>query len=74
MATFEVFVYNLEYVKYGKLPTVACRNAFNFYATCALLTHPAHHMFVSTDIAPVCSSLSDFKFAYESPNFSTYVV
>ena len=40
------FVYNLKYVKYGKLPTVACKNAFNVYATCQLLTHPAHHMFV----------------------------
>ena len=38
MATIEVFVYNLKYVKYGKLPTLACKNAFNFYATCVLLT------------------------------------
>ena len=46
MSTIEVFVYNLKCVKYGKLPTVACKNAFKFYATCVLLTHPAHHMFV----------------------------
>ena len=44
MSTVQVFVYNLKYVKYGKLPTVACKNAFNFYATCELLTHPAHHV------------------------------
>ena len=29
MATIEVFAYNLKYVKYGKLPTVACKNVFS---------------------------------------------
>ena len=39
----------------------------------SLLTQLTTCLF-TTDISPVCSLLSGFKFAYQSPAFSTYVV